>query len=121
MSLNRWKELAKQKAELGNKINFVHDTITKRKLGEEISQLGYEKMFKPITSKLDVPVSTLKSDAPASTSRKKSREAIDYYPDVDPYEEMDIEGLVDDEEEVFPEQDKQIPEDPPAYSPGEYI
>ena len=67
MSLIKWKELAKQKAELGNKINFVQDTITKRKLGEEISQLGYEKMFKPIASKLDVPVSTLKSDAPAST------------------------------------------------------
>ena len=28
---------------------------------------------------------------------------------------------MDDEEEVFPEQDKQIPEDPPAYSPGKYM
>ena len=101
---------------MGNRIIFVHDTITKRKLGEEISQLGYEKMFKPITSKLDTPVTVQKTP-----TRKKSREAIDYYPEVDPYEEMDIEGLVDDGEEVFPEQDKQIPEDPPAYSPGKYM
>ena len=72
-------------------------------------------MFKPITTKLDVvnlPVSTPK------VAPKKSLEAIDYYP----YEEMDIEGLIDNEEEVFPEQDKQIPEDsPPAYSPGKYM
>ena len=46
MSLIKWKKLAKQKAELGDKINFVHDTIPKRKLGEEISQLGYEKKVK---------------------------------------------------------------------------
>ena len=67
-----------------------------------------KKRLKPITSKLDVvnlPVSTPK------VARKKSLEAIDYYP----YEEMDM----DDGEEVFPEQDKQIP--PPAYSPGQYM
>ena len=29
MSLLEWKKLAKQKIELGNKINFVHDTILK--------------------------------------------------------------------------------------------
>ena len=29
MSLLEWKKLAKQKTELGNKINFVHDTILK--------------------------------------------------------------------------------------------
>ena len=30
MSLLKWKKLAKQKTELGNKINFVHDTILKK-------------------------------------------------------------------------------------------
>ena len=33
MSLLKWKELAKQKTELGNKINFVHDTILKKSIG----------------------------------------------------------------------------------------
>ena len=54
MSLIKWRELAKQKSMLGNKINFVYDTLTKAKLGEETSQLAYEKIFRPITSKMDV-------------------------------------------------------------------
>lgn len=29
MSLLKWQERAKRKSELGNKINFVHDTILK--------------------------------------------------------------------------------------------
>ena len=48
---------------------------------------------------------------------------IDYYPDVDPYEDMDVEGLIDFGEEVLPGEEKQPPvsESPPAYSPGEYM
>ena len=53
MSLLKWKKLAKQKTELGNKINFVHDTILKNQLGEKISQESFQKAFKPITTKLD--------------------------------------------------------------------
>ena len=61
MSLQKWNELAKRKSELGKKINFVHDAITERRIGEEASQTGYEKVFKPITSKLDdVIVSNLR-------------------------------------------------------------
>ena len=32
MSLLKWKELAKSKTELGNKINNVHNLITQHKL-----------------------------------------------------------------------------------------
>ena len=53
MSLLEWKKLAKQKTELGNKINFVHDTILKNQLGEKTSQESLQKVFKPITTKLD--------------------------------------------------------------------
>ena len=53
MSLLKWKKLAKQKTELGNKINFVHDTILKNQLGEKTSQESFQKAFKPITTKLD--------------------------------------------------------------------
>ena len=53
MSLLEWKKLAKQKTELGNKINFVHDTILKNQLGEKTSQESFQKAFKPITTKLD--------------------------------------------------------------------
>ena len=30
MSLIKWKELAKSKSDLGNKINYVRDTITEK-------------------------------------------------------------------------------------------
>ena len=53
MSLLKWKELAKRKTELGNKINYVHNAIKQRKIGQETSQQSFEKVFKPITSKLD--------------------------------------------------------------------
>ena len=53
MSLLKWQEMAKSKSALGKKINFVHNAITQKKLGEETSQIGFEKMFKPVTSKLD--------------------------------------------------------------------
>ena len=35
MSFLKWKELAKRKTELGDKINFVHDAILKNQLGEK--------------------------------------------------------------------------------------
>ena len=53
MSLLRWQELAKRKTELGGKINFVHDLILKNQLGEKTSQESFQKVFKPITTKLD--------------------------------------------------------------------
>ena len=40
-----------KKTELGNKINFVHDTILKNQLGEKTSQESFQKAFKPITTK----------------------------------------------------------------------
>ena len=61
MSLLKWKELAKRKSELGDKINYVHDTITKHKLCEKTSQESLAKVFKPVTAKLDdVTISNLK-------------------------------------------------------------
>ena len=44
MSLLKWKELAKRESELGNKINYVHDTITKHKLGEKTSEESLAKV-----------------------------------------------------------------------------
>ena len=53
MSLQKWEELAKSKTKIGNKINFVRETIKNKKLGETISQEGYQKLFSPITGKLE--------------------------------------------------------------------
>ena len=119
MSLIKWRELAKQKSSLGNKINFVYDTLTKEKLGEETSQLAYEKIFRPITSKMDVSTSAITKPTSILKKKPSSTKEIDYYPDVDPYEDMDVEGLIDFGEEVLPGEEKQPP--PPAYSPGQYM
>ena len=116
MSLLKWQEMAKSKSALGKKINFVHDAITQKKLGEETSQIGLEKMFKPVTSKLDdVVASNLWSRPKKQPARRKKAnlEEIDYFPDVDPFEDMDVEGLFD--EAVPPQAEKQISAAPPTY------
>ena len=59
MSSLKWKEFAKSKTELGNKINYVHDLIKRHDFGQKISQKSFEKVFKPVTTKLDY-VSNLK-------------------------------------------------------------
>ena len=98
MSLLKWQEMAKSKSALGKKINFVHNAITQKKLGEETSQIGFEKMFKPVTSKLDdVILSNLPLPRAKPARKKKAKlEGIDYFPDVDPFEDMDVEGLFDE-------------------------
>ena len=117
MSLLKWQEMAKSKSALGKKINFVHNAITQKRLGEETSQIGFEKMFKPVTSKLDdvmgpSAASNLPRPQKQPARRKKANlEGIDYFPDVDPFEDMDVEGLFD--EAVPPQAEKQIPAGPP--------
>ena len=53
MSLLKWKELAKSKSKLGDKINYVHNTIKQHKIGDETSKESFGKVFKPVTTKLD--------------------------------------------------------------------
>ena len=121
MSLLKWQEMAKSKSALGKKINFVHNAITQKRLGEETSQIGFEKMFKPVTSKLDDvmgpgPSASAASNLPRpqkqpARRKKANLEGIDYFPDVDPFEDVDVEGLFD--EAVPPQAEKQIPAGPP--------
>ena len=117
MSLLKRRELAKSKTELGNKINYVHNLITKHKIGQETSKDLSEKLFKPVTSKLDdVIVSNLISKTPKMRKRPKRKEeevGIDYDPYVDPFEEMEIDDLFGDY--VPPQQNKQLVPKPPTY------
>jgi len=122
MSLLKWKELAQRKTELGKKINYVHNTITQRKIGEDTSQESFGKLFKPVTTKLDdVIESNLNLRMPQMKKRppKKVEEGIDCAPEVDPYEDMDVEGLINFGDYVPPQQDKQIAPKPPTYE--EYL
>ena len=119
MSSQKWKELANRKTELGKKINFIHDTILRNDLGEKISHESFQKMFKPITDKLDdVVIGNMKVPVRRKLRLGKKGDIIsdiDYAPEVDPYEEIDVEGLVDLGGNVRPEQEKQIPLPPPPY------
>ena len=100
----------------GEKNQLVHNAITQKRLGEETSQIGFEKMFKPVTSKLDDvkgpgPSASAASNLQPARRKKANLEGIDYFPDVDPFEDMDVEGLFD--EAVPPQAEKQIPVGPP--------
>ena len=116
MSLLKWKELAKSKSELGDKINYVHDTITKRNIGQQTSQESLAKVFKPVTSKLDDVIdSNLNLRMPPKKKRPlKKGEVPNYGIDIDDeVEDIGLDDLFD--EPVLPQQEKQLVPKPPTY------
>ena len=116
MSLLEWKKLAKQKTELGNKINFVHDTILKNQLGEKTSQESLQKVFKPITTKLD-DVAFRNLNIPRLKKRGRNRGVPDYAVDVEDEDGGIPDYGIDDffDEGLVPENKKQIVPKPPTY------
>ena len=115
MSLLKWKKLAKQKTELGNKINFVHDTILKNQLGEKISQESFQKAFKPITTKLD-DVAFRNLNIPRLTKKRGEKLDVPDYGIALEDEDIPDYGLDDFfDEGLVPENEKQIVPKPPTY------
>ena len=115
MSLLKWKELAKSKSELGNKINYLHDTITDHDISKKTSQQGFERVFKPITNKLD---DVIDSNQVLRIPRKKrpikNGEVPNYGIDIeDEVPDMNLGDLFD--QPVLPQKDKQIVPKPPTY------
>ena len=117
MSLLEWKKLAKQKTELGNKINFVHDTILKNQLGEKISQESFQKVFKPITTKLD-DVAFRNLNIPRLTKKRGKKLGVpDYAVNIEDEDGGIPDYGLDDffDEGLVPENKKQIVPKPPTY------
>ena len=115
MSLLKWKKLAKQKTELGNKINFVHDTILKKQLGEKINQESFQKAFKPITTKLD-DVAFRNLNIPRLTKKRGKKLGVPDYGIAIEDEDIPDYGLDDFfDEGLVPENEKQIVPKPPTY------
>ena len=114
MSLLKWKELAKRKSELGDKINYVHNSITKHKIGDQTSQQSLAKVFKPVTSKLDDVIdSDLRIPARKKRQQKKG-EVPNYGIDIeDEVPDMYLGDLFD--EGIQPETTKQLVPKPPTY------
>ena len=111
MSLLKWKKLAKQKTELGNKINFVHDTILKNQLGEKTSQESLQKVFKPITTKLDDVM-----NLPRLSKKRGEKLGVPDYGIAIEDEDIPDYGLDDFfDEGLVPENEKQIVPKPPTY------
>ena len=115
MSLLRWKELAKSKSELGDKINYVHNAITKHNIGQQTSQQGFSKVFKPITSKLDDVIdSNQVLRMPRKKRPLKKGEVADYSIDIeDEVEDMGLDDIF--EQPILPQQEKQLVPKPPTY------
>ena len=114
MSLLKWQEIAKRKTELGQNINAVEEAIISQKFGEQTSQSSFEKMFKPITTKLDdLKNLTALSNVP---ERKVIKKAV--APNYGILAEDDVldyglENLFN--EGIEPQQDKQLVPQPPTY------
>ena len=119
MSLSRWKELAQRKTEAGQAVNELYDDITKEKIRSKTTDQAIAKTFR-----LDRLDQIAEQTKPKQRRRVPLRPrvnadgGIDYAPEVDPYEEMDVEGLLNLEDYVPPQAEKQIakkPQKPPQY------
>ena len=116
MSLSKWKELADRKAKTGQMKRNLFDEITEEKIRSKTTDQAIAKTFR-----LDRLDQIAEQTKPKPRRRiqipRINREGgIDYAPEVDPYEDMDVEGLLNLEDYVPPQAEKQIakiPSDPP--------
>ena len=118
MSLSNWKRLAQKRTETGRMKNQLYDEITEEKIKSKTSDQRITKSFR-----LDEIIDGLKAQKLKNRSQMRIRpspagkpDEIDYAPEVDPYEDMDVEGLLDLQDYVAPQTEKQIakmPEGPP--------
>ena len=117
MSLSNWKRLAQKRTETGRMKNQLYDEITEDKIKSKTSDARITKSFR-----LDEIIEGLRAQKPKNRPQMrirpagKAEEEIDYAPEVDPYEDMDVEGLINLKDYVAPQTEKQIakmPEGPP--------
>ena len=116
MSLSHWKRLAQRKTEAGKAVNELYDDITEEKIRSKTTDAAIAKTFR--LDRLDQIAEQTKPKQRRRVPLRPRVDAdggIDYAPEVDPYEEMDVEGLLDLEDYVPPQAEKQIAKAPPKY------
>ena len=118
MSLSKWKELADRKAKTGEMKRNLFDEITEAKIRSKTTDQAIAKTFR--LDKLDqIAEQTKPKPRRRIQIPRINREGgIDYAPEVDPYEDMDVEGLLNLEDYVAPQAEKQIakiPKKAPKY------
>ena len=118
MSLSKWKQLADRKAKTGEMKRNLFDEITEEKIRSKTTDQAIAKTFR-----LDRLDQIAEQTKPKPRRRiqipRINREGgIDNAPEVDPYEDMDVEGLLNLEDYVPPQAEKQIakiPKKAPKY------
>ena len=96
---------------MGNKINYVHNTITQSDIDKQTSHESFKKVFKPITTKLDEIITSNLKIPPMRRKTKRKEGLPNYGLDIeDEVEDMNLGNLFDQ-----PEQEKQIVAKPPTY------
>ena len=121
MSLSRWKELAQRKTKAGQAVNELYDDITEEKIRSKTTDAAIAKTFRlDRFDKLDRLDQIAEQTKPrrgrrVPPPRINADGGIDYAPEVDPYEEMDVEGLLNLEDYVPPQAEKQITKARPQY------
>ena len=118
MSLSRWKELAQRKTKAGKAVHQLYDDITGEKIRSKTTDQAIAKTFR--LDKLDrldqiAEQTKLRARGRVPRPRVNADGGIDYAPEVDPYEGMDVEGLLNLEDYVPPQAEKQIAKKPPQY------
>ena len=108
MSLSKWKELADRKAKTGQMKRNLFDEITEEKIRSKTTDQAIAKTFR--LDRLDqIAEQTKRKPQRRIQIPRINREGgIDYAPEVDPYEDMDVEGLLNLEDYVAPQAEKQI-------------
>ena len=113
MSLSRWKELAQRRTEAGKAVNELYEDIIEEKIRLKTTDAAIAKTFR-----LDRLDQIAEQTKPKQRRRVPLRPrvnadgGIDYAPEVDPYEEMDVEGLLNLEDYVPPQAERQIAKAP---------
>ena len=118
MSLSKWKELADRKAKTGEMKRNLFDEITEEKIRSKTTDQAIAKTFR--LGRLDQIAEQTKPKPRRRTQipRINRDGGIDYAPEVEPYEDMDVEGLLNLEDYVAPQAEKQIakiPKKAPKY------
>ena len=110
MSLSKWKELAAEKAKTGKMKQNLFDEITAEKIRSKTTDQAIAKTFR--LDRLDQIAEQTKPKAKRQVRFQIPRinrdGGLDYAPEVDPYEDMDVEGLLNLEDYVAPGAEKQI-------------
>ena len=122
MSLSRWKKLAQRRTKAGKAVNELYDDITEEKIRSKTTDAAIAKTFR--LDKLDrldqiAEQTKLRRGRGVPPPRMDPDGGIDYAPEVDPYEEMDVEGLLNLEDYVPPQAGKQIAKAPQKLSQHE--